>query len=135
MRLLVLLSWPHARRHTLRTVLTAAGVVLGIAVFVGMYTANHRVLLAFSQTIDRIAGKTELQITAGEAGFGEDVLDTVQSSPLVRVAVPVIEAVVDPDLPSEGDLLILGIDMTGVDPAAIIPAPFRVRPCARSSVG
>jgi hypothetical protein len=33
--LLVLLSWPHARRHLLRTVLTTAGVVLGIAVFVG----------------------------------------------------------------------------------------------------
>lgn len=113
MRLLTLLSWPHARRHALRTVLTAAGVVLGIAVFVGMYTANQSVLLAFSQTIDRIAGKTELQITAGEAGFGEDVLATVQSSPLVRVAVPVIEAVVDPELRSEGDLLILGIDMTG----------------------
>ena len=113
MRLLLLLSWPHARRHTLRTVLTTAGVVLGIAVFVGMYTANQSVLLAFSQTIDRIAGKTELQVTAGEAGFGEDVLDTVQSSPLVRVAVPVIEAVVDPELQSEGDLLILGIDMTG----------------------
>jgi putative ABC transport system permease protein len=112
-RLLLLLSWPHAKRHTLRTVLTTAGVVLGIAVFVGMYTANQSVLLAFSQTIDRIAGKTELQVTAGEAGFGEDVLETVQSSPLVRVAVPVIEAVVDPDLQSEGDLLILGIDMTG----------------------
>ncbi|NOT28282.1 MAG: ABC transporter permease [Acidobacteria bacterium] len=113
MRLLLLLSWPHARRHLLRTVLTTAGVVLGIAVFVGMYTANQSVLLAFSQTIERIAGKTELQVTAGEAGFGEDVLDTIQSSSLVRVAVPVIEAVVDPQLRSEGDLLVLGIDMTG----------------------
>ncbi len=113
MRLLVLLSWPHARRHLLRTVLTTAGVVLGIAVFVGMYTANQSVLLAFSQTIDRIAGRTDLQITAGEAGFGEDVLEKVQASATVRVAVPIIEAVVDPDLQGEGDLLVLGVDMTG----------------------
>ena len=113
MRLLVLLSWPHAKRHLLRTVLTAAGVVLGIAVFVGMYTANQSVLLAFSQTIDRIAGRTDLQITAGEAGFGEDVLEKVQASATVRVAVPIIEAVVDPDLQGEGDLLVLGVDMTG----------------------
>jgi len=112
-RLLALLSWPHARRHLLRTVLTTAGVVLGIAVFVGMYTANQSVLLAFSQTIERIAGRTDLQVTAGEAGFGEDVLEQVQSSSSARVAVPVIEAVVGSQLQGEGDLLILGIDMTG----------------------
>ena len=78
-----------------------------------MYTANQSVLLAFSQTIDRIAGRTDLQITAGEAGFGEDVLEKVQASATVRVAVPIIEAVVDPDLQGEGDLLVLGVDMTG----------------------
>ena len=87
--------------------------MLGIAVFVGMHTANQSVLAAFSQTIDRIAGKTELQITAGEAGFGEDVLEKVQSAPTVRVAVPVIEAVVESRLPGQGNLLVLGIDMTG----------------------
>jgi putative ABC transport system permease protein len=113
LRLLGLLSWPYARRHLVRTALTAAGVVLGIAVFVGMYTANQSVLFAFSQTIDRIAGRTDLQITAGEAGFGEDILEKVQSVPSVRVAVPVIEAVVGSELAGEGDLLVLGIDMTG----------------------
>ena len=113
MRLLGLLSWPYARKHVLRTTLTVAGVVLGIAVFVGMHTANQSVLLAFSETIDRIAGRTDLQVTAGEAGFGEDVLERVQSSPAVRVAVPVIEAVATSRLQGQGDLLVLGIDMTG----------------------
>jgi putative ABC transport system permease protein len=113
MMLFGLLSWRYIRRHVLRTTLTTAGVVLGVAVFVGMHTANQSVLFAFSETIDRIAGKTELQVTAGEAGFGEDVLETVQSSPSVRVAVPVIEAVVESNLEGEGDLLVLGIDMTG----------------------
>jgi putative ABC transport system permease protein len=112
-RLLRLLAWPYARKHALRTLLTVAGVVLGVAVFVGMHTANRSVLAAFSESIDRIAGRTDLQVTAGEAGFGEDVLETIQSSPSVRVAVPVIEAVVDSNLEGEGDLLVLGIDMTG----------------------
>jgi putative ABC transport system permease protein len=112
-RLLALLSWPYARRHLLRTLLTTAGVVLGIAVFVGMYTANQSVLVGFSETINRIAGRTDLQVTAGEAGFGEDVLEKVQSSPVVRVGVPVIEAVVGSNMAGEGDLLVLGIDMTG----------------------
>ena len=59
MILLRLISWPYFRKHVLRTILTTAGIVLGVAVFVGMHTANQSVLFAFSQTIDRIAGKTE----------------------------------------------------------------------------
>ena len=79
MRLLRLISWPYMRRHALRTFLTTMGVVLGIAVFVAMHTANQRVVAAFSDTINRIAGKTDLQITAGEAGFSEEVLEKVQT--------------------------------------------------------
>jgi putative ABC transport system permease protein len=113
MILLRLISWPYFRRHVLRTILTTAGIVLGVAVFVGMHTANQSVVDAFAQTVDRIAGKTELQVTAGEAGFSEEILDKVQSASTVRVAVPVIEAVVDSGVKSQGTLLILGVDMTG----------------------
>jgi putative ABC transport system permease protein len=113
MILLRLISWPYFRKHVLRTILTVAGIVLGVAVFVGMHTANESVLSAFSSTVDRIAGKTELQVTAGEAGFDEDVLEKVQSAATVRVAVPVVEAVVDARTKGEGSLLILGVDMTG----------------------
>src|SRR6478752_737805 len=113
MILLRLISWPYFRRHIVRTLLTTTGIVLGVAVFVGMHTANQSVLFAFKQTVDRIAGKTELQVTSGETGFGEDVLDKVQSASTVRVAVPVIEAVVDSNLQGQGNLLVLGVDMTG----------------------
>src|SRR5438874_2390752 len=113
MILLRLISWPYFRKHVLRTALTAAGIVLGVAVFVGMHTANQSVLFAFSRTVDRIAGKTELQVTAGETGFDEDVLDKVQAASSVKVAVPVIEAVVDTNIRGQGSLLVLGIDMTG----------------------
>ncbi len=113
MMLLRLISWPYFRKHVLRTLLTTAGIVLGVAVFVGMHTANQSVLFAFNSTVDRIAGRTELQVTAGETGFSEEVLETVQSARSVRVAVPVIEAVVDSGIPGVGSLLILGVDMTG----------------------
>jgi putative ABC transport system permease protein len=113
MNLLRLISWPYVRQHVLRTMLTAAGIVLGVAVFLGMNAANGNVLRAFSQTVDRIAGKTELQISAGETGFPEDVLERVQASPAVRVAVPVIEAIARTTTAGEGDLLVLGVDMTG----------------------
>ena len=113
MMLLRLISWPYFRKHILRTLLTTAGIVLGVAVFVGMHTANQSVLFAFNQTVDRIAGKTELQVTAGEPGFNEEVLESIQAASSVRVAVPVIEAVVDSRIAGEGNLLILGTDMTG----------------------
>jgi putative ABC transport system permease protein len=113
MILLRLISWPYFRKHVLRTLLTVAGIVLGVAVFVGMHAANQSVLFAFSSTVDRIAGKTELQVTAGETGFEEDILERVQAASSVRVAVPAIEAIVDTNVAGEGNLLVLGVDMTG----------------------
>ena len=113
MILLRLITWPYMRRHRLRSVLTTVGIMLGVAVFIGMHTANQSVLFAFYRTIDRIAGKAELQVTSGESGFPEEVLERVQAVPEVRVAVPVIEAPVDTGLKGEGNLLILAVDMTG----------------------
>lgn len=113
MILLRLISWPYVRKHAARSVLTLAGIVLGVAVFVGMHTANQSVVHAFYQTINRIAGATQLQITAGEPGFAEEILEKAQSHPDVRVAVPVIEAVVNPPFANAGSLLILAVDMTG----------------------
>lgn len=113
MILLRLISWPYLRRHLLRSALTLAGILLGVAVFVGMHTANRSVLQAFHHTIDRIAGATQLEVSSGETGFDEEVLEKVQASPLVKAAVPVIEAVVPTELPGQGSLLILGVDMTG----------------------
>jgi putative ABC transport system permease protein len=113
MILLKLISWPYIRKHLLRWMLTVAGIVLGVAVFVGMHTANQSVLFAFRHTVDQIAGATQLQISSGETGFDENVLERVQAEPGVRVAVPVIEAVVSTGLKGQGDVLILGVDMTG----------------------
>ncbi|MEO8025655.1 MAG: FtsX-like permease family protein [Bryobacteraceae bacterium] len=113
MILLRLISWQYARKHKVRMLLTTAGIVLGVAVFVGMHTANQSVLFAFQKTIDRIAGATQLQVTAGEPGFDEDVLEKIQGSPSVRVAVPILESTVTTNLPGQGNLLILGVDMTG----------------------
>ena len=79
--LLRLISWPYLKRHLTRTALTVAGIVLGVAVFVGMHTANRSVIAGFGRTVDQIAGATELQITLGDAGFPESVLERVQGGP------------------------------------------------------
>lgn len=113
MILLRFISWQYARKHRLRSLLTTIGITLGIAIFTGMHAAGDSVRSALSATIDRIAGKTQLQVTSGEAGFPEDVLDRVQAVAEVATAEPVIEAVVRSQVEREGNLLILGVDMTG----------------------
>lgn len=113
MMLLKLISWQYVRKHMLRAALTTTGIVLGVAVFIGMHLANGSVLAAFNRTVDRIAGKTQLQISAGEPGFDEQILERVQAIDEVGTAVPAIEAPVETGFKGQGNLLILGVDMTG----------------------
>jgi putative ABC transport system permease protein len=113
MMLLRLLSWPYLRRHLLRWTLTLAGIVLGVAVFVAMHTANRSIFSSFDKTVNQIAGSTQLQVSTGEFGFDESVLERVQAVPEVGVAVPVIESMVESQIPGQGSMLVLGIDMTG----------------------
>jgi putative ABC transport system permease protein len=111
--LLRLISWPYVRRHLARVSLTTLGIVLGVAVFVAMYTANQAVVDGLEHTVDQVAGKAQLQVTAGDGGFPEDVLERVQAMPEVRVAVPLIEAALETNLDGQGNLLVLAVDMTG----------------------
>jgi len=113
MILFTLISWPYVRKHALRSLLTLLGVVIGTSVFVAMHAANESVLDAFRDTVNRIAGAAELQVSAGEPGFDEEYLDSIQSLKEVKVAAPVIEAIVSTGLTGQGNLLILGVDMTG----------------------
>jgi putative ABC transport system permease protein len=113
MILLRLISLPYLRKHRLRSLLTIVGIALGVALLVGMHTANDSVLRSFSDTVDRIAGKAQLQVDAGDAGFPEEVLERVQAVPEVRAAAPVIEAEVETGIKGQGKLLIVAVDMTG----------------------
>jgi len=113
MMLLRLLSWPYLRRHLFRWTLTLAGIVLGVAVFVAMHTANRSIFSAFDKTVDQIAGAAQLQVSAGEFGFDESILERVQAVPEVAIAVPVIEATVETRMAGQGSILVLGVDMTG----------------------
>src|SRR5689334_14836482 len=113
MILLRLISWPYLRKHLLRSVLTTAGIVLGVALLVGMQAANQSVLQSFNQTVDRIAGKAQLEVAAGDSGFAEEILERIQALPDVRASAPVIQSSVETGLAGQGKLLILAVDMTG----------------------
>ncbi len=108
-----LISWPYVKKHALRSLLTVGGIVIGVSVFFAMHAANQAVFNSFQNTVLKIAGATQIQISAGEPGFSEDVLERVQALNEVAVASPVIEAVAGTGKTGQGNLLILGVDLTG----------------------
>jgi putative ABC transport system permease protein len=107
---LILRQW---QIHRLRLILTLLGIILGVSVYFAMRTANAALLGSLKQTIEMLAGKANLQVTASESGLPEDVLETVRSTPGVLVAEPVIEVITHTALEGEGNLLIIGVDATG----------------------
>ncbi|MGO9444414.1 MAG: ABC transporter permease, partial [Thiobacillaceae bacterium] len=101
------------RTHRLRVAMTTLGIALGVAVFFAIRTANSALLESLTLAVERLAGKSTLEVTAGEAGFPEQTLDVVRATPGVQLAEPVIEVIVHTALQDEGNILILGVDTTG----------------------
>jgi putative ABC transport system permease protein len=108
-----LITFKQWRAHRLRVALTTLGIALGVGVFFAIRTGNATLLDSLRATVEKLAGKATLQITAGESGFSEKVLDTVRATPGVQLAEPVIETLVQTAFADEGSLLVLGVDTTG----------------------
>ena len=99
--------------HRLRVAMTTLGIALGVAVFFAIRTANAALLDSLTLTVERLAGKSTLEVSAGETGFPEETLDTVRATPGVQLAEPVIEVIAHTAFQDEGNLMILGVDTTG----------------------
>jgi len=109
-RLLRLFSWRHARRHPLRTVLGAASVALGVALFVSAAVANSTVLRAFEETGERLGGRAKLQVTfASGTGVDEAALPRIEALP-GAIAAPVLHRSTTLSDLKEGPVLVFGID-------------------------
>lgn len=110
--LLRTLSLSYVNRHRAKTVLTMIGVVVGVATFVSMRSAQTAMVRGFRQTVDRVAGKAQLQIT-GQGGVPEEIQEVVRGVAGVRAIAPVIEQVVTPEASRLGSVLVLGVDLLG----------------------
>jgi putative ABC transport system permease protein len=108
-----LVTFKQWRAHRLRVALTTLGIALGVAVFFAIRTGNATLLDSLRGTVEKLAGKATLQVSAGESGFSEKVLDTVRATPGVKLAEPVIETIVQTPFADEGALLVLGVDTEG----------------------
>ena len=83
------------RRHLLaspvRTALTVVGIVLGVAVAVAIQTANADVLKSFQQSVTAVSGRATVQVSGGEMGLDERLIERVSQHPDVVSAMPVIQ--------------------------------------------
>src|SRR6185295_11333093 len=95
---LTFINFKEWRRHKLRTIITLLSVAIGVATYFAIRTANQSLLHSLQATVDRVAGKASLQITAGESGFPESVLETARATPGVTDATGVVQMIRATDL-------------------------------------
>lgn len=69
-----------------RVLLAVAGVAIGVAL--AIHLANESVLASFRGGLGAVAGRATLQVTAGEAGFVEDLFLAVRGQPGIADATP-----------------------------------------------
>ncbi|MBK7858244.1 MAG: FtsX-like permease family protein [Archangiaceae bacterium] len=111
LQLLRLVSIRHLSLSPLRTALTVLGVAVGVATLIGIAAINRAVMGAFRSTIDTIAGKADLSVSAGAAGFDEALLDKVRGLPGVAHAAGSI-SLIAPVKGSPGErLYVMGVDL------------------------
>lgn len=107
---LALVIFRDWQSHKLRLALTTAGIALGVAVFFAIQTANETLVDSLNGTIEKLAGKSTLQIVAAESGFSQNVLKLVRNTPGVQFAEPVTETVATTTLGTGERVLVLGLD-------------------------
>ena len=106
----------HLRRHPLLALLNILSVALGVAVYLATQIANHSANRAFAATIDLVAGKAELQISAPAGHLPETFFPAVAATNGISAATPLVRGLVTlPDFPGEY-LEILGIDVFTNEP-------------------
>jgi putative ABC transport system permease protein len=106
-------TWPYFKKHWVITLLTLTGVALGVGVYVAIELSSASLRVSLRRTIDKVAGKAQLEVSASEAGVPESTAEAVRAVPGVAAAAPVIEAVVKPKGDAEQSLMVLGVDFLG----------------------
>jgi putative ABC transport system permease protein len=112
----------------MRTLLTIAGIVLGVAVILAVSIANTSTLDSLTSVFAAASGKADLVVlsaTDDQEGFAERVRGIILNTPGVEDAIPSLQATVfmtEEDLESQREISYLGesvdrLVVFGIDPA------------------
>lgn len=119
------------RQYPARTVLTVAGVAIGVGAFLAIRLANQGAIAGFRASFDAVAGRAALQVTAFGEPLDEGFFPKVREVQGVRLASPILQVMAaafptgtetrktagkgqdgpGPGAPPGAPLLVLGIDI------------------------
>jgi putative ABC transport system permease protein len=106
----------HLRRHPLLALLNILSVAVGVGVYLATQIANQSANRAFAATVEMVAGKAELEISAPGGKLPETAFPLVAGTAGVSAATPIVRGLVTlPDLPGEY-LEVFGIDVFTNEP-------------------
>ncbi len=105
------ISIRRIRLQKVNSIMTVAGICLGVAAIISIGIVNKSVMQSFEDSINRVTGRASLQITGAASGFPENAIDSVQRVPGVEYAVPVIDTQGILAGARERTLMILGVDV------------------------
>ena len=103
----------HVAEKPARTLLTIVGIALGVAVAVAIRAANVHVLDSFQQSVTSVAGRATIQVSGGDLGLDERVVDVIRRHPDVESATPILHIVgrVSTGLHAGGALTVIAMDL------------------------
>jgi len=112
---LIRYSLGEAMRRPGRTLLTLAGVVIGVAAMLSISMTVDSTRRVYGELFSTLAGRADLEITPdGMGGIDVDVIDRIRAIPGITAAVPVIQTTAG--LVADGRTTPMTV--LGVDPAA-----------------
>jgi len=110
------MAYRHLNAGLSRMLLSVLALALGVALVVAIELMNAAVLDSFLETVDGMAGRAALTVSAGEGlTFDEEVVTRVAAVPGVSLAVPLVRAVAFPDDGSGELLTVHGVDLANDD--------------------
>jgi putative ABC transport system permease protein len=127
MRLTRLLTFRSMRTRSTRFILSAFGIVLGVAGLLSIRATNQTALNSIVELFESTSGRAKLTIAATdveETGFSDAVLSRVRKVPGVKVANPLVIAQTDlaDSAPAAGlEMSFFGVGGGGITLHGIIP--------------
>ncbi|MDH5211069.1 MAG: ABC transporter permease, partial [Betaproteobacteria bacterium] len=128
-RLFLALNARFAHRRA-RTLLSVAGVALGVALGFGVHLVNRAAVEELAAGVRALAGEADLEVRGGRGGFAEALYAKLARLPGVAAASPVLE--LDAGLPGGGAIRVVGIDPMRA--ALLQPALFAHQPQLRAQI-
>ena len=114
--------WRYSRRsltrHPWLTLLSVAGIALGIAVVVSVDLANQSATRAFELSAEAVTGRATHALVGGPSGISEDVYSRLRREVGLDAAAPIVEGYARLASAPERTFQVLGVDF-------LAEAPFR----------